>query len=142
MADETMTVPRNGRLVAKLGEWSQTAIVIGTIIVSGIRWSNTVDSRLGTIEEKIATQRTAIERAVGETTQHANLATEAATRAEAAVVRAEGAVVRAEDAVTENHQSQQKVIAATADNRKAIEKQTRRVTDLQTEVAKQLEAFS
>src|SRR5882724_416161 len=131
MADETMTAPRNGRLVAKLGEWAQTAVVVVTVLVSGIRWTNSVDSRLGMIEEKIANQRVVIERAVGDTTAHANLASQAATRAEAAVVRAESAVVRAEDAVSENQQSQKKVITATADNRKAIEKQTGRMTSLQ-----------
>src|SRR5438552_18306147 len=100
MADETMPA-RNGRLVAKLGEWAQTGVVVVTVLVSGIRWTNSVDSRLGAIEEKIASQRTAIERAVADTTEHASLASQDAARAEAAGVRAESAVGRAEDAGSE-----------------------------------------
>src|SRR5947207_14769792 len=88
MADETMTVPRNGRLVAKLGEWAQTAIVVGTIIVSGIRWSNTVDSRLAAIESQTTGQHEMLRNAVDQTKQHAAMAADAAERAEAAVSRA------------------------------------------------------
>src|SRR5438552_13304048 len=117
MADETMpAVPRNGRLAAKLGEWAQTAVVVVTVLVSGIRWTNSVDSRLAAIESQTTGQHEMLRSAVEQTKQHAAMAADAAERAEAAVSRAE-------TAVTQNQTQQKKVIDATTDNRRAIQTQ-------------------
>src|SRR5438309_11522654 len=75
----------NGRLLSGLADWSRTGIVVITVVVSGIRWSSNVDSRLTSIEDKLAGQRAAVEQAVTEVTKHADMASQAAERAEAAV---------------------------------------------------------
>ena len=119
--------PFNGRLLALLKDWSHTGIVVVTVVVSGIRWSSSVDSRLTSIEDKLAGQQTVMQQAVGETTHHAGMAAQAAERAEAAVVRAEAAV-------TQNQGAQKKVLAGNTENRKAI-------ADLKTEMKRSLDSF-
>src|SRR5947199_9731519 len=98
--------------LAALSAWGRTGTTVVAIVgadVTFVRWTATVDDRLGTIESGIAGQREISRQAVESTAEHAAHAGQAATRAEAAVVRAEAAVDRAEAAVDESKQAQAQI---------------------------------
>ena len=111
-----------------------------------IRWTATVDDRLGGVEQNIKSQRAVLQEAAETTAGNAASAAAAATRAEAAVVRAEAAVMRAEGAVDENKQAQTqiqgRITEAQTQNRHAIETQGKKVDALKVEVKQQLEALA
>ena len=114
-----------------LTDWSRTGATIVSVAiaaVSVIRWTQSVDDRLSMIDTKLNV-----------------FITQAQAAAESAKIYAAQAVKSAEDARTAMQQTQglqDQQIKETRDNRKAVESQSKRVTDLKEEVAKQLEAFS
>src|SRR5438128_11479438 len=107
-----MEPPRQGRgftarplTVAALSDWGRTGATVVAIVgacVTVIRWTATVDDRLGEVEQGIKSQRAVLQEAAETTAGNAASAAAAATRAEAAVVRADAAGSHDESAVHEN----------------------------------------
>jgi len=135
--------------VAALSDWGRTGATVVAIVgacVTVIRWTATVDDRLGEVEQGIKSQRAVLQEAAETTAGNAASAAAAATRAEAAVVRAEAAVNRAESAVDENRhvqsQIQGKITEGQTTNRQAIDRQGKKVDALKVEVKQQLEALA
>jgi len=132
----------NGVLASDWGRTGATIVAVLGACVTIIRWTAKVDDRLGTVEAGVAGQHEFLRQAVEATAQNAGHAAQAAARAETAVVRAEAAVSRAEPAVSAHQRAQDTTVQGTADSRRTIEGQGKKVDALKVEMAKQLESLS
>src|SRR5438128_12413775 len=114
-----------------ISDWSRTGATIVSIAVAAvsvIRWTQSVDDRLGVIDAKLNIFTTQAQAAAETAKIYSTQAAEAAKDAREAVVQ------------TQSLQDQQ--VKETRNNRKVIEDQSKRITELKKEVAQQLEAFS
>src|SRR5207253_4723360 len=130
--------------LAALSDWGRTGATVVAIVgaaVTFVRWTATVDDRLGSVESGITGQHETLRQAVEATAQNAGHAVQAAERAEAAVTRAETAVARAETAVAENKSTQDAIVKGTAANRRSIETQGKKVDALKVETLKELQSL-
>ena len=114
-----------------LTDWSRTGATIVSIAIAAvtvIRWTQSVDDRLGVIDTKLNIFTTQAQAAAETAKIYSEHAADAAKDAREAVVQ------------TQNLQDRQ--VKETRNNRKVIEEQSKRITELKKEVAQQLEAFS